>query len=97
MSLNKFAELGLADHMLEIIDPKLKFDDEERNMDLDDRRPGITNCVFDCITTMIMIGVRCSSELPQDRMDINDVISQLHAQRDHILLCGRRHRCQLIH
>ncbi|XP_021755279.1 probable LRR receptor-like serine/threonine-protein kinase At3g47570 [Chenopodium quinoa] len=98
MSLHKFAELGLADHLLEIIDPKLKFDDvEERNMDLYDRRPGgITKCVFDCIATMIMIGVKCSSELPQDRMDIKDVIGQLHSQRDHILLCGRRHRCQLI-
>ncbi|KNA04209.1 hypothetical protein SOVF_201770 [Spinacia oleracea] len=97
MNLHKFAESALPDRVLEIVDPKLKVDDcEERNINLNDKKAVVTKCPFECMKSMIMTGVRCSSELPQDRMDIKDVIHHLQSQREHLLLCGKRHKIQHI-
>ncbi|KAJ9540011.1 hypothetical protein OSB04_026517 [Centaurea solstitialis] len=62
LSLHSYAASALAGgFVLQIVDPKLLHDDVKE----------------ECLVTLLKIGVQCSSESPQDRMDIGTVIHEL--------------------
>ncbi|KAJ9541197.1 LOW QUALITY PROTEIN: hypothetical protein OSB04_027703 [Centaurea solstitialis] len=62
LSLHSYSASALAGgFVLQIVDPKLLHDDVKE----------------ECLVSLLKIGVQCSSEAPQDRMDIGAVIHEL--------------------
>ncbi|KAM7462663.1 hypothetical protein LguiA_030784 [Lonicera macranthoides] len=88
LNLHNFAKMALPDHVKEIVEPKLLSNDEEvveittsNNMqNRGQSRNG--NKKEDCLISMVKVGVACSMESPQDRMDLNHVIHELHSVKN---------------
>ncbi|KAA8539436.1 hypothetical protein F0562_026128 [Nyssa sinensis] len=77
LDLHSFARKALPDRVIEIVDPILLKDIEK-------------DSVKECLTSMVRIGVACSMESPQDRMEIKNVIRELNLIRN--ILQGTRKR-----
>ncbi|XP_059639414.1 putative receptor-like protein kinase At3g47110 [Cornus florida] len=83
LNLHNFARMALPDRVMEIVDPRLlNIDDDDnaaavsnRNQFPEKLRNGIR---MECLISMIRVGVACSMESPQDRMDITDVFRELN-------------------
>ncbi|KAJ0661693.1 putative non-specific serine/threonine protein kinase [Helianthus annuus] len=62
LGLHSYARRALADGcVLQIVGPVLLSDDVNEN----------------CLISLVKVGVQCSNESPQDRMDIGNVIHEL--------------------
>ncbi|XP_059640566.1 probable LRR receptor-like serine/threonine-protein kinase At3g47570 [Cornus florida] len=89
LNIHNFARMALPDRVMEIVDPiLLNIDDEEEVAALSNRNrdpEGLKNDIrMECLLSMIKIGVACSMESPQDRMDINDVLRELNLVRKNL-------------
>ncbi|XP_052181025.1 putative receptor-like protein kinase At3g47110 [Diospyros lotus] len=89
LNLHTFARMAIPDHVKDIVDPKLLCNDEEEVVALTSKmRKKATTCPRndnyknDCLIRMIKIGVACSVESPQDRLDISNVVRELNITRD---------------
>ncbi|XP_058109119.1 probable LRR receptor-like serine/threonine-protein kinase At3g47570 isoform X2 [Magnolia sinica] len=81
LTLHHFAKLALPEQVMKIVDPRLLEAEAEvtqSNRNHIDRR----NRMGDCLISMIRIGVICSTESPRERMDIKDVLTEMHAIKD---------------
>ncbi|XP_030939907.1 probable LRR receptor-like serine/threonine-protein kinase At3g47570 [Quercus lobata] len=72
-NLHNYASMALPDHVMEIIDPKLLNNVDEKE---------------ECLISLVKIGDACTMELPQERWDISKALSELHLVKD-ILHGGR--------
>ena len=79
LNLHSFARTALPDRVLDIVDPILV--NEEISAPTDRMRQAINNNRNECLKYMVRIGVACSMESPQDRMNISDVINELQSFR----------------
>ncbi|KAM7462591.1 hypothetical protein LguiA_030712 [Lonicera macranthoides] len=85
LNLHNYAKAALPNNVRQIVEPRLLCNDEEgveqvaaTNMQINGRERSINdNRMGDCVVSVVKIGVACSMESPQDRMDLNDVIHQL--------------------
>ena len=85
LNLHNYAKAALPNNVIKIVEPKLLCNDEENvellaatNMRINSKEHSVNdNITGDCIVSLVKIGVACSMESPQDRMDVNDVIHQL--------------------
>ncbi|KAM7462610.1 hypothetical protein LguiA_030731 [Lonicera macranthoides] len=95
LNLHNYAKAALPNNVIKIVEPKLLYNDEEdveqvaaTNMRFNSKElPVNYNIMGNCIVSIVKIGVACSMESPQDRMDLNDVIHQLQSIKstlDHI-------------
>ncbi|KAM7466685.1 hypothetical protein LguiB_014247 [Lonicera macranthoides] len=92
LNLHNFAKMALPDHVKEIVEPKLLRNNEEEveittsnNVQSGgESRNG--NAKEDCLISMVKVGVACSMESPQDRMDFNHVIHELYSVK---IILGR--------
>ncbi|KAA8539610.1 hypothetical protein F0562_026302 [Nyssa sinensis] len=75
LDLHSFARKALPNRVMEIVDPILLKDIEE-------------DSAMECLKSMVRIGVACSMESPQDRMEIKKVIRELNLIKD--ILQGTR-------
>ncbi|XP_052180937.1 receptor kinase-like protein Xa21 [Diospyros lotus] len=89
LNLHTFAKMAIPDHVMDIVDPKLECNDEEEVIALtsNQRRQATTRSgngcnKNDCLIRMIKIGVACSMESPQDRLDVSNVVRELNITRD---------------
>ncbi|KAJ9167171.1 hypothetical protein P3X46_021841 [Hevea brasiliensis] len=64
LNLHTFVETNLPDRVMEIVDPRIAFEDGGGSFK-------------DCILSVMRIGVACSVEQPGERMKMRDVISEL--------------------
>ncbi|KAL5799605.1 hypothetical protein ACOSQ4_032489 [Xanthoceras sorbifolium] len=84
LNLHNYARLALPDRVMDIVDPILV--NEEVVAATNDRmRPVLYNCRKECLIAMVRIGVACSSESPQNRMDITQVVHELQSVRNILL------------
>ncbi|CAI0443707.1 unnamed protein product [Linum tenue] len=81
-SLHKYCKMALPDDIQGIADPFL-FEEsyEERH---------INKYRLSCLVSLIQIGVKCSAELPGDRMKIKDVVMELGGIKATIASSNRR-------
>ncbi|KAM7462612.1 hypothetical protein LguiA_030733 [Lonicera macranthoides] len=84
LNLHNFAKMALPYHVKEIVEPKLLSNNEEvettTSNNMQSRGQSRTrNLKEDCLISMVKIGVACSMESPQDRMDLNQVIRELYS------------------
>ncbi|KAM7481346.1 hypothetical protein LguiB_005929 [Lonicera macranthoides] len=84
LNLHNFAKMALPDHVKEIVEPKLLSNNEEvetapSNNTQSSGQSRNSNTKEDCLISMVKVGVACSMESPQDRMDLNQVIRELYS------------------
>ncbi|XP_042033542.1 probable LRR receptor-like serine/threonine-protein kinase At3g47570 [Salvia splendens] len=65
LNLQDFVSTALTDRVTEVVDPVLH---QEHNVD---------EKYWECIVSILRIGVRCSKQLPRDRMSMADVVNDL--------------------
>ncbi|XP_027939817.1 probable LRR receptor-like serine/threonine-protein kinase At3g47570 [Vigna unguiculata] len=73
VSLHKFCQMAIPEGITEIADSRLLVpvvEEGRRMMEIKIR---------ECLVGLARIGVECSAELPVDRMDIKDVVLELHS------------------
>ncbi|XP_047961361.1 receptor kinase-like protein Xa21 [Salvia hispanica] len=70
LNLQDFVSTALTDRVIEVVDPFLH---QELNVD---------ETYWDCIVSILRIGVRCSKQLPRDRMSIGEVVNDLKKIRN---------------
>lgn len=87
LNLHVFAKEALSNDVLDIIDPRLLQGQYER----ESVNTRLSRCdehslkVRECLTSLIEIGVTCSSDLARERMDIGDVAKALQAIKDNLV------------
>ncbi|XP_058110868.1 putative receptor-like protein kinase At3g47110 [Magnolia sinica] len=81
LTLHHFAKLALPERVMEIVDPRL-LEGEEKVTQGSRNHINTRNRIGDCLILMVGIGVTCSAESPKERMDIKDVLRELHAIKE---------------
>ncbi|KAL6009207.1 hypothetical protein ACLOJK_022434 [Asimina triloba] len=69
----------LADQVAEIVDPYLLSEEPDQALRLCD---DFKQKMRECLGSIARIGVACSAETPGERMQMNEVVAQMHAIRD---------------
>uniref|UniRef100_A0A5B7C875 non-specific serine/threonine protein kinase n=1 Tax=Davidia involucrata TaxID=16924 RepID=A0A5B7C875_DAVIN len=69
VSLHNFVKCALPNQVMEIVDPRILEHET-------------TSRFKDCMVSILRIGVACSMELPRDRVQMGDVVSELHKTRN---------------
>ncbi|KAJ0102206.1 hypothetical protein Patl1_06577 [Pistacia atlantica] len=100
LNLHNFVKAALPERVAEIMDPEILRETEEqtsmttaRNLRSSTRRYGI----LECLTSISVIGVTCSSEMPSERMHMDEVAAQLISIRNKLLETPRRGERQTSH
>ncbi|XP_043690498.1 probable LRR receptor-like serine/threonine-protein kinase At3g47570 [Telopea speciosissima] len=93
LNLHCWAEMTLHDGVVAIIDPTLMPMEEEEEAvatiaNISGSRTCMRDRVQECLNLVIRIGVTCSADSPWDRMDMKDVVKELHLIRDIYLGVG---------
>ncbi|KAL9351447.1 hypothetical protein Peur_054127 [Populus x canadensis] len=92
LNLHTYAAMSLPDRVVDVVDPILLREVEETSSDAPRRKQDArAHKDFQCLTSIINVGVACSADLPEERMAMSTVVAELHRIRD-IFLGGRRHR-----
>ncbi|KDO37028.1 hypothetical protein CISIN_1g042057mg, partial [Citrus sinensis] len=76
LNLHRFARMALPDHVVYIVDPILLNDGKGETR---------INSRLACVNSMVRIGVACSMESPQDRMNITNVVHELQSVKNILL------------
>ncbi|KAJ4723375.1 putative Receptor-kinase [Melia azedarach] len=85
LNLHNFARTSLPDRIMNIVDPVLLYDDDEvSTMNHRLRQIRISN-IMECLISLVRIGVACSMESPQDRMNVTDALHELQSVRKILL------------
>ncbi|KAM7461601.1 hypothetical protein LguiA_029722 [Lonicera macranthoides] len=85
LNLHNFAKMALPNHVKGIVEPKLLCNVEEEvettsSNNIQSRgQLRNRNAKEECLISMVKVGVACSMESPQDRMDLNQVIHELYS------------------
>ncbi|CAK9173571.1 unnamed protein product [Ilex paraguariensis] len=88
LNLHKFAMMALPDHVTRIADPVLLDIIEEEGITASTNNlqsPIEATKIEECLTSIVKIGVACSVESPQDRMDMSNVVQELGSIKDKLL------------
>lgn len=90
LNLHYLAKMSFPDKVMEIVDPILSYregeDEEELAANItESRKNNIRKCTQECLTSVVRIGVACSVESPRERMNMIDVVKELHLIRDNYL------------
>ena len=97
LNLHDFVRGALPEQVINIVDPIILLEREDMETRTTDthiqNRIGCPK-ILECLILIFGIGVSCSMESPRERMNISDVVAQLHLIRDK-LLRTRRHRGRL--
>ncbi|KAI3809313.1 hypothetical protein L1987_25284 [Smallanthus sonchifolius] len=85
LSLHIYAEKAMGDGALEIVDPVLLKDDKKIDLRTNKEETIVYVNHDTCLRLLLEIGVSCSMESPQCRMDTASVIKELQLIKDAIL------------
>ncbi|CAD5170032.1 unnamed protein product [Musa acuminata subsp. malaccensis] len=83
LNLHQYVEMALPDQVADIMDPNLFLGTGEGKVhpaNPSANRPNIR--AVECVTSVLRVGIFCSKESPKERMDMEDVIRELHDIRD---------------
>ncbi|XP_023898143.2 probable LRR receptor-like serine/threonine-protein kinase At3g47570 [Quercus suber] len=96
LNLHDFVRGALPEQVINIVDPILLEREDMETRTNDTHIQNRIGCpkILECLILIFGIGVSCSMESPRERMNISDVVAQLHLIKDK-LLRTRRHRERL--
>ena len=105
LSIHKFIEMALPEHVMDIVDPSMFFekgredtnderheDDVEESTIIEDRHVNISCKIKDHLISVFQIGLSCSTTSPDERMPANIVVKEMNAIRDTFLKFKRGNR-----
>ncbi|XVF19885.1 hypothetical protein REPUB_Repub11eG0149600 [Reevesia pubescens] len=82
LTLHHFTKMALPDQVLEVMDPLLLAGDNEEENANSSRNPRRANMeetkMKKCLIFILKVGIACSDESPNDRIDIVDATKELH-------------------
>ncbi|XP_006480689.1 probable LRR receptor-like serine/threonine-protein kinase At3g47570 [Citrus sinensis] len=86
LNLHNFARMALPNQVMDIVDPILRNDEEIlASTDKCRRMQTGINSRLECLISMVKIGVACSMESPQDRMNMTNVVHELQSVKNILL------------
>ncbi|KAG6629782.1 probable LRR receptor-like serine/threonine-protein kinase At3g47570 [Carya illinoinensis] len=90
LSLHSFVKTSLPEGVVEIADPNLFQEREEETTRNTGQDNNITrrNETQECLVSIFQIGVACSVEQPEERMNMRDVVAELNLIRKNFLQSG---------
>ncbi|KAL5734455.1 hypothetical protein ACOSP7_032316 [Xanthoceras sorbifolium] len=91
-NLHSCARMALPDRAMDIVDPMLI--NEEMVATNHRMRQALNNSREECLISMLRIGVACTVESPQDRMNISRVVHELQSARKILLQSTTRFNVQ---
>ncbi|XP_059639135.1 probable LRR receptor-like serine/threonine-protein kinase At3g47570 [Cornus florida] len=88
-SPHNYAKMALPDGVMGIVDSLLILEEDDESERANQRNIARTK---DCLVSVLRIGVICSSDIPRERLDITDVLNELHKIINAFLMYGREER-----
>ncbi|KAE8662265.1 hypothetical protein F3Y22_tig00113716pilonHSYRG00088 [Hibiscus syriacus] len=85
LSLREYVKVAMPDHVMEIVDARLNCEHEAG---------AAFNQNGKCLGSVFSIGVSCSDDSPSERMNIKDVLRELHKARNMLLGDHKRRALQ---
>ncbi|XP_058110113.1 probable LRR receptor-like serine/threonine-protein kinase At3g47570 [Magnolia sinica] len=81
LSLHHFAKLALPDQVMKIVDPRLLIEEAEVTQG-NKNHINIRTRMQGCLISLVKISVLCSKESPRERMQMRDVVVEMHTVKD---------------
>lgn len=94
LSIHKFAAMALPEHVMDIVDPSMFFEEDEENAndDIEERQiieedpyVNVSSGIKECLISVFQIGLLCSKTSPDERIPTNIVVNEMNAIRDRFL------------
>ncbi|KAM3707314.1 hypothetical protein ACJW31_02G015300 [Castanea mollissima] len=96
LSIHKFTSMALTEHVMDIVDPSMFFEEEEEDVndernedDIEDKaiieeepHLNVSSRIKDCLILVFEIGLSCSTTSPNERMPTNVVVNEMNAIKD---------------
>ncbi|KAM3707319.1 hypothetical protein ACJW31_02G015800 [Castanea mollissima] len=96
LSIHKFTSMALPEHVMDIVDPSMFFEEDEEDVndernedDIEDKaiieeepHLNVSSRIKDCLILVFEIGLSCSTTLPNERMPTNVVVNEMNAIKD---------------
>lgn len=81
LNLHNYSRMALPGHVGDIVDPRLLSSDEETTIENPQNARQRARRRKECLTSIVKIGVACTLESKQDRVNIDNVIHDLELAR----------------
>ncbi|KAI8551315.1 hypothetical protein RHMOL_Rhmol06G0176600 [Rhododendron molle] len=93
LTLHNFVKMAMVEQVANIGDPTLVQQavtgETSSSIDISQNKsPASIHEVQGCLTSILKVGIACSEELPSDRPDIKDIVTQLHVIKNTLLGVG---------
>jgi len=86
LNLHNYVEIALPGRVTEVVDPMLFREYEESSAQSSSHRNRMNHIesskILECLVSILKVGISCSAELPPERMDMSNVVSELKQIRD---------------
>ena len=101
LSIHKFTAMALPEHVMDIVDPSMFFeeDEEDANGDIEERQiieedpyVNVNSRIKECLTSVFQIGLLCSKTSPDERIPTNVVVNEMNAIRNKFLKLEKENR-----
>lgn len=80
LSLHEFAKMALSNQSTEIVDPRLFLGEGEADFNNIVNDKGAK--ILECLNSIVRLGVTCSLESPEERMEMIDIVKTLQVVKD---------------
>ncbi|KAJ8617362.1 hypothetical protein MRB53_013548 [Persea americana] len=88
LNLHQFAKMALPERVMEIIDHQL-LSHENEVIRQREAYSKLISIMHETLVSLVKIGVSCSNDSPRERMEMKDVVIELHKVRD-FYLCAEK-------
>ena len=94
LNIHKFIAMALPEHVMDIVDPSMFFEEDEENASEDkeegqiikeDPHVNVNSKIKECLISVFQIGLLCSKTSPDERIPTNVVVNEMNAIRDKFL------------
>ncbi|OIW17335.1 hypothetical protein TanjilG_22447 [Lupinus angustifolius] len=85
LSLHNYCKMAIPEGITEVADARLLTVYHEEQMRITQHQQEMEDKFKECLVSLARIGVVCSDEFPAQRMNIKDVIVELHAMKQKLL------------
>ncbi|KAJ8636120.1 hypothetical protein MRB53_010387 [Persea americana] len=81
LNLHQFAKMALRERVMEIIDHRL-LSHEDEVIRQSENHNKLRSIMYETLVSLLKIGVYCSNDSPKERMEMKDVVIEMHKVRD---------------
>ena len=101
LSIHKFAAMASPEHVMDIVDPSIFFEEDEENAndDIEERQiieedlyVNVSSRIKECFVSVFQIGLLCSKTSPNEWIPTNVVVNEMNAIRDKFLKLEKENR-----